>query len=333
MSYGFRAEIEPDAALLGQLELCTPRSPFNSHAYNRAVSHDGVSSCALILTSAEQIVGGCLGQIHGNKWTRILEIATAPSVVDPRTFWNGIAEFCSQNSICDLRVDTFGSFEPTMPEFANELSRADRLEYILTLDPTRDLHPTSSNHRRNIKKASGAGLIVQRSRQPEDCATHLQLMRASMTRRINRGEDVSLPGDSTQHATFVESGIGELFQARLDGNVLASILILKTDTVGYYHSAGTTPEGMSLGASPFLIHGVALQLAIDGLRWFNLGGTGTGADAEGLRRFKKGFGAQEQRLESVSYSMIPIHSRFVRKVAGKLETIKYLAARSIGLSI
>lgn len=94
----------------------------------------------------------------------------------------------------------------------------------------------------------------------------------------------------------MRSGAGCIYQARLAGEVVSSILVLRSAAGAYYHSAGTSPDGMRLGASVFLISELADALRADGCTVFNLGGTDP--DQEGLRRFKAGFGAITVPLES-----------------------------------
>jgi GNAT superfamily N-acetyltransferase len=67
------------------------------------------------------------------------------------------------------------------------------------------------------------------------------------------------------------------------------VLLLRAATSGYYQSAGTSPEGMAIGASQFLIHAVAQALRAEGASTFNLGGADDGSS---LARFKAGFGAR-----------------------------------------
>ena len=54
-----------------------------------------------------------------------------------------------------------------------------------------------------------------------------------------------------------------------------------------------------MGASPFLISGVAAILKHEGVRVFNLGGAT--AENLGLVRFKAGFGTREVALEAASF--------------------------------
>jgi lipid II:glycine glycyltransferase (peptidoglycan interpeptide bridge formation enzyme) len=131
-----------------------------------------------------------------------------------------------------------------------------------------------------------------------------------MERRKGRGEEVSLLAEEKLARALLLAGAAEVFQVKKNGKVLSSVLVLKSEAGGYYQSAGTSPEGMALGASHFLIWEVAQTLKDDGLQVFNLGG----AEPEnaGLQRFKRGFGAREVRLEAAVFSMVSSLKRRLR---------------------
>ena len=76
---------------------------------------------------------------------------------------------------------------------------------------------------------------------------------AGRTRRRTRGEAVSDAAASQDHRAFLESGAGELFQAVSGSTVLSSVLVLRASTSGYYQSAGTSQDGMAIGASAAVI--------------------------------------------------------------------------------
>ena len=157
----------------------------------------------------------------------------------------------------------------------------------------------STQHRRNIVRASKAGLSLRRTREASACAKHLELMDASTERRASRGEKVDSGQDSARPLALLASGSGEIFQAVMGEQVLSSILVLRSSQGAYYQSAGTLPEGMRLGASPFLVSQVAALLKQEGARVFSLGGAS--AESPGLRRFKAGFGAREFELQAASF--------------------------------
>jgi len=151
--------------------------------------------------------------------------------------------------------------------------------------------------------SESTGVALKRTSDPNAIAPHLELMGASMDRREVRSKDVSGAIKKSVMRTMLEAAVGEFFQAYAGTQILSSIFILKSSKVGYYHSAGTSPKGMELGASPFLVYSAAELLSEDGFRELNLGG----AEPEnpGLYRFKKGFGAVERRLEAAIFSLAP----------------------------
>ncbi len=197
-----------------------------------------------------------------------------------------------------LQIDSFASRASEIPQLAGELTRRLRVEYILDLERENVLEGFSSQHRRNISRASKANLTIRRSGEESACAQHFELIDASLDRRANRGEDIQRLGMALPSA-LLASKSGEIFQA-IDGDrVLSSILVLKSSEGAYYQSAGTLPDGMKLGSSPFLIAQVAAILKQEGVRVFNLGGAGE--ESPGLQRFKAGFNTREVRLQAATF--------------------------------
>ena len=125
-----------------------------------------------------------------------------------------------------------------------------------------------------------------------------------MERRAARGESVSTnPVAAKEHRAYLASGAGELFQAVHNGHVVSSLLVLRSARTAYCQSTGTSPEGMRIGASPFLFHSVCAELNREGVRTINLGGTPEGSS---LARFKAGFGATEVRLCACTCNVGPV---------------------------
>jgi hypothetical protein len=139
--------------------------------------------------------------------------------------------------------------------------------------------------------------VVTRSRSADACDAHIRMMVASMTRRIGRGEHVPMPTDGAWARVLLDSGAGELFQASRDGEVVSSMLVLRSRLGGYDQSSGSTPAGLKVSAVPFLIYHTCVALREEGCTAFNLGGA---REAEaGLREFKSHFGADIVDLELV----------------------------------
>ena len=319
MTSRFSAVKSPNSQLLAQISALAPQSPFDTPAYAAALSARHAVPCALLLQEEQQITGGCLAALAGRKWNRRLEIFSAPCLTSPATFWDGVIDFCRSHDICDLDVQTFAAISPDMPHLDSILSKRERSEYIIDLSAGDYVGSYSKNHKRSINKANKSFLRISSGNALGNYKEHVKLMRESMTRRSERGESVPIPSAQDFDFALIRSGAGQLFQATLDSRVLASILILKSATTGYYHSAGTSPEGMHLGASPFLISEVAKILSESNFKSFNLGGVDPGAD--GLRRFKSGFGAEEIKLVAACFSMISPLYRALRLAARKAKAV------------
>ena len=143
------------------------------------------------------------------------------------------------------------------------------------------------------------GLKVRRSAQITDCAQHVSLIASSMERRSIRGERVPEDLPLLLSEALMRHHAGELFQAILDDQIIASALILRAADGAYYQSAGANAIGRECGAPTFLLFEIARLLQSEGLSVFNLGGAGS--EERGLHEFKRGFGAQPVSLASARF--------------------------------
>lgn len=298
MNLQFCSAAMPPASLVEQVAACDPTNPFCTTEYVSASQSLAEEPCVIGLCRGDQVVSGCIGFLSGSFLRRSLVIHSLPGVPSPETFWRGLLELCRESKVWLLQIDTYASPASDIPHLPGELARRARCEYVLDLEGDDILKGAGSQHRRNISRARKAGLSIRRTRETSACAQHLELMNASMERRAKRGEEVEA-GQSARPLALLASRSGELFQAVKEDQVLSSILILRSSQGAYYQSAGTLPDGMKLGASPFLVAGVADILKQEGSRVFNLGGAT--ADNPGLQRFKAGFGARPVALQAASF--------------------------------
>ncbi len=273
-----------------------PANPFFTTNYVQAMSRLGYASWVVGLRCKEGVVTASPAFLKPGRLSRMLEIPSLCVAGSALRFWQGLNEFCREQAVTDLKVDTFGSSSVEIPSLAGESDRKSRQEYILDLTRSDLSALLSSNHKRNIKKARAAGISTRCANSLEAVTDHVRLMGFSGARRHSRGESVSIDLNLAAPLAYINAGAGELYQAIRGGNVVSSVLVLKAVKGAYYHSAGTTPEGMDLGASHFLIHTISELLKQDGLTSLNLGG----AEADSsLARFKRGFGPSIVQLASV----------------------------------
>jgi len=295
------ARLDPGEALLRAVAESAPENPFVSPAYVRARMLRDERPVAFFAGSQTARVG-CLGFVVTGRLHRDLNIISAPDAPADHPIWTAIGALCEGEGITRLRVQTFGSTGAAIPALGRERLRTPRREYVLALGPACPPLTLSSNHRRNMRRAERAGITVHETTDPVAADTHAELMDASMVRRQDRGEDVSAGTSPVAFRQFLSTEAATLFQARApDDTVLSSVLVLLSARGAYYHSAGTSPEGMKAGASQLLIATAIERLRDRGITRFNLGGAD---DPEsGLARFKLGFRPTTVELESAAFEM------------------------------
>src|ERR1035437_3923214 len=296
---------------LSALALPETEHPFCTDAYVTAMQKLG-NDCWIVGMRAGGAVQELAIAMHRRgRISSTLEIPSLPEAAQDYTFWTGIYSLCRQLRVTNLIAGTFFSPQFRLPSLRGEVSRRERGEYVVSLQNESWDSSLSSNHQRNIKKASAAGLKIEHAlAQPDLLSQHVRLMEQSLDRRAARGESVTKSSKIEEESrAYIESGAGELYQAVRDGIAMSSILLLRSKRSAYYQSAGTSPEGMSVGASHFLIHNVCKKLKDGGVWVFNLGGAPEGSS---LARFKSGFGAVEVSLEACSCYLGPAWLRKIR---------------------
>ena len=317
----FVANVRPSRELVERIASVSPENPFYTANYTHVRELLGELPCIFMLEKAGTVVCGCTGFLRGRYFNRTLEVASTPSLTDPEIFWDGLKQFCSDHGVWDLHVESFASRTVSVPNFKNSLARRQRYEFLLDLRADNPLDGMSTNHRRNINRARKAGVFIRRTNDPLACVTHMELLKASVQRRLGQMEKLSLLPEKTFASAVLKSNVGELFQVVRGETVLSSVLLLKAASGAYYQSAGTSLEGTTVGASTFLVTEMIKILKRDGFHVLNLGGASPGS--AGLVRFKEGFGGCKIMLESASFSMA---TPFLRKLRMLATTAKELSS-------
>jgi hypothetical protein len=259
-----------------------------------------------------------LGFVKRGRLSVELEFYSAPAVVGDPRFWQAVETVCRQADVTDIILGSFGSPAFQLPLYAGEVSRQKRHEFILPLRDIDLASQLSPKHKQNVKKALKAGMVVRRSRDDLGWVEqHLALMGHSATRRLARGEAVSFNSDISEYRALLQQGAAELFQAVRGDEVLSSALVLLSPRTAYFHSAGTRSEGMSTGASHFLLFHITHILQCEGRWQFNFGGAREGSE---LARFKRRFGAEAAERVSATYYVGP---RWKRKLRHAVELLRH----------
>jgi|UniRef100_UPI00378420CA RimJ/RimL family protein N-acetyltransferase len=317
----------PPDELIDSLSCLHPEDSFFTSAYSRGQSLLGFHPCLLVLKDGEETVLGCLAFLKKGRFTKSLDIPSLPDLPFDSPFWDGLLDFCKSSNIWDLTLRRIVPSCSRIGMHALQTSRETGVEYRLSLKFDSEVAPTSSNHRRSVAKAKKLGLVAQRRTDASAVSAHLELMQSSMSRRAVRGEKVPLAINRRFYDSMLSTGAGEFFQASRGETIRSSIFLLRTSSGAYYQSAGTSPEGMDEGASPFLIVETAKVLSREGVTCFDLGGAHE--HEVGLRRFKSGYGAVETPFEIVAYSTARPIFRKLRTGVRLLRSAPLAAIRSL----
>ena len=270
----------------------------------------GFTPCLLTVVEGGKVLQGCLGAWKTGRLSSSLDIRMLPDLPAGSPFWKGLQVACKRLGAWDLTIYAVTTGPDPIPPLGPVSFCESGIEYHLPMGADPVPLPTSSNLRRNISKAQKSGLVLHRTSSRDATPFHVGLMGSSLERRKERGEHIAGNAQYRYYEDMLAAGAGEFFQAvDASGTVLSSVFFLRSAAAAYYQSAGTSAEGMSLGASAFLIWSAAETLRKEGVTKFCLGGSTL--DNTGLVRFKSGFGGVEVPFYSKGISMAsPVKSRF-----------------------
>jgi hypothetical protein len=323
MSASFFAR-EADEPSLDRAAPSDPDNPFLVAPYLRAQLALGQSGWLLGVEEGGVVQAAALCFLKSGRIRRSLTIPSAPTLAADSPFWKGLDAFCRQHSVTDLDISTFASPESVIPPMSGETARIHRAEYALSLKHRDILAGLSRHHRERIKKARKNSLVMRRDTSAQALDAHIELHGHSMDRRKSRGERVLQEYARVGPAAVLHAGAGELFQALLGEEVASSLLVLKSSRGAYFESAGNSAEGMSVGASHFLLYETALALQSEGVEMFYLGGARE--HETGLRAYKAGFGAVAIDTEAVSAYT---GGRLRFRISALVETVRAMKATSL----
>ena len=255
-----------------------------------------------------------------------MEIPSLPVLgANVPAFWNGLFRFCRRCGATHLTLNSYASIEAAVPAVPRPARHTDRIEYLIDLGKVDLWQSVHQNHRRRINRARKAGVRLRSCTSEESCRIHCQMIGESMGRRERRGEQVSTRITPEDYLLLLRSGVGVLFQAVIDDRVLSSILVLLSSRGGYYHSAGTSPEGMEHGASHFLVFETANALLVRGAEVFNLGGAS--GSQPGLQDFKARFGTVQRDLTAAEFDL---RTRWHQALEGAVRGFRGRLSRAVG---
>ncbi|MFV0279913.1 MAG: GNAT family N-acetyltransferase [Rhodoblastus sp.] len=170
---------------------------------------------------------------------------------------------------------------------ANEERLLNIATYVIDLSQDEEalMGAMSSDYRRKIRKATGAGVSVVAVERPD--TELVQEFSAAFGRLAqDRGLAAFDPG---AYSRMYAAGDAILYVLRQDGENAGYLHVYKAGPSAIFMT-GVTPAKAHDGAGQFLHWEIIRDLKRRGLRWYDLGGVRSFDDADGISRFKKGFG-------------------------------------------
>ncbi len=327
MSFIFEAIRGPSAELIDEIAGMDPENPFATKGYIEAKRHGGCSPVAILLRSHGEIHDACFAFVRRGWLNASLEIVSLPSLTKPDLFWDGLGNFCRQERVSILFVNSFASPEADIAMLDGETARRKRIEFRLDLDRADIWDSISKRHKRRIRKAEKAGLEIRSSSDLKSCADHTVRVNHSLQRLRDRGDAVGRDVDAGEIRSLVQSGAGVIYSAVKDGEVLSSLLVLRSERGAYFQTSATSNAGRLCGASHFLCYEVGRKLQSENVRLFNLGGADEASG--GLRQFKTDFGTRSIELESAEFHLGGPLQRAARRASNLLHGITLIGQKAL----
>lgn len=210
--------------------------------------------------------------------------------------------YCAQNGI----VSEFVRFHPVLK---NDIRVADFYE-VVELGPTVALDLTSreavwgnitSKNRNMIRKAQKNGIQIEHGSSAELYATFRKIYEETMD-RDNADAFYYFPSKMYESLLMDFGDNAEIFYAVLNGEIIASSIMIYANGKLNYHLSGSVGAYRSLAPSNLLLYEAANWGVDQGFKILHLGG-GLGSREDGLYKFKKSF-----------YRGDPLHYKIGRKV-------------------
>lgn len=170
-------------------------------------------------------------------------------------------------------------------------------EMVYHIIPINEEHKFSSSFKRGIKKAEKSGIEVKVNTEISAIHNYYQLHSGL---RVQKFKSLPQPLDFFQniHKYFFEQGQGLCLEAYSEGQIAASILILKDRDTWVYKFGASHPEYLEERPNNLLFKTLIAMAKEEKVKSIDLGISGAGSDYEGLRRFKNGMGGVQSLASS-----------------------------------
>lgn len=194
-------------------------------------------------------------------------------------------EYCLKNNI----ISEFIRFHPLEKNHKNlenfyEISHISETIFIDLSSKDNVLKNMSGKTRNMIKKALKNNLVFEEDKDFKTLEIFKKLYYETMKK--NNANNMYFFNDEYFFKLFSIKNKVKLFNVKLNGEIIASSIILVGDQWLHYHLSANTNKGYELAANNFLLYNISLWGVEKKYQYFHLGG-GCGGNKSPLFNFKK----------------------------------------------
>jgi CelD/BcsL family acetyltransferase involved in cellulose biosynthesis len=287
------------------------QQPNSRPRYARFLSGDG-SLIGLCLMFAEVSTRKVLAPLTGKLWTDAVPLVGNGGDDVSAAFAKSITQYARKQSLASIVVGSFGG-SPGDGAFGQLGFRRTRYwEFVHDLSVPEDVLWEKMEYKRhkNIRKAERLGVILEDQNGVHGIAELRRLQGDSGARIIARGgPDIAGKNrsDADPVKVLLDSGLGRIVCARVDGQVVSAGLFTSFNGIVYHTLSGHSEAALRSQAPTFLLWQTIKRYKAEGSQRFDFGGCDVAAAAEGhpehgVYVYKEGFGGE--RIDCVTFDSV-----------------------------
>ena len=215
-----------------------------------------------------------------------------------------IIDYSKHNKIVTLSFSSFGT--PFGNDILNSLgfTTQKKWEFVLDIEKTADelWDELDSTKRRSIRRGRKNELVVSLAQNMDEVLQFRNLAVKTYDRKTEQGISYPKAPPETYYQTLknklIDEGIGKLYLAYDEGQVVAGVFIIGFNKQSYYMLSSSNDIGLKKSAPDLIIWNSIVDFIAEGYSMFNLGGLseteldGLPLEQAGLYRFKQKYSAE-----------------------------------------
>lgn len=194
-----------------------------------------------------------------------------------------------------------------------------RKAFYHTIDLSREIK-YSSAFQRGVNKAKSSDLIIAHENTLVGLAKFYNLYG---NLRIKKFKSIPQPFSFFKNIfnIFIEQGFGEIITASIDNQVVAAIIVLKSNNVLYYKFGASDTENLLFRPNNLIFDYLIQYSKQHGFCMIDLGLSGASDNYAGLRRFKESMGGKKVGITYFRINPVVYDDSYEKRVSTIMEEL------------